>query len=306
MQGFVVRLGLSGVVLVTLIAQSTNDPSEWTTAGYDMQRTGWNRAERTLSPDNAPLLAGLTPALVANHHGRQLVIVGGSDNHVFALDATTGERVWQVDFTTDAKPIAPDEWLCPNALTATPVIDTARARVFVAASDGRLYVLSLEDGRMLLPGVQFLPPFSKMASLSYIDGVLYSTTSQDCNLGRSGVWAIDPDSPGRVVRTLYTASSCSKGFCGAGIWGRAGVASDGAGSLYVGTGDASFDPPVGQWGMSVLQLDAKSLEVKDWFVPTNRDLVNKLDLDLGNTSRAVFRWHDRTLAVLGEKKESFT
>src|SRR3954469_10142922 len=178
MQAFVVRLGSAAVVVATLVAQSPNDRSEWTTAGYDVQRTGWNRAERTLSPQNAPqmrrlwktvlpnkphVLAGLMPALVANHHGRQLVIVGGSDNHVFALDATTGERVWQVDFTTDAKPIAPDEWLCPNALTATPVIDEVRARVFAVASDGRLYTLSLDDGRVLLAGIRFLPPFSKMA-----------------------------------------------------------------------------------------------------------------------------------------------
>jgi hypothetical protein len=167
-------------------------------------------------PNTPHVLAGLTPAVIVTRGDRQLVIVGGSDNHIFALDADTGERVWQADFTTDAKPSAPDDWLCPNGLTATPVIDKARSRAFAVASDGRLYALSLDDGRVLLSGVHFLPPFSKMSSLTYIDGVLYSTTSQDCNLGRSGVWAINPDSPGRVVRTFYSASSCSRGFCGAG------------------------------------------------------------------------------------------
>jgi outer membrane protein assembly factor BamB len=263
------QLLTAGVCVAATAGQSADGRSQWTSAAYDLQRTGWNRAEQTLSaanvsglrrvwktvlPNTPHVLAGLTPPLVVNHGGRQLVIVGGSDNHVFALDAETGERVWQADFVTEAKPSAADDWLCPNGLTATPVIDTVRSRVFAVASDGRLYALSLEDGRVLLGGVHFLPPFSKMSSLSYIDGVLYSTTSQDCNLGRSGVWAINPDSPGRVVRTFYTASSCSRGFCGAGIWGRAGAASDGAGHLYVATGDGPFDPAAGQWGMAVLQL----------------------------------------------------
>jgi mono/diheme cytochrome c family protein len=317
MHRFTLQFVFLCVLIATVVAQSPDQSSEWTTAGYDLQRTAWNRAEGTLSSENVGqmrrlwktvlpntphVLAGLMPPLVVSHRGRQLVIIGGSDNHVFALDAATGERVWQVDFATDAKPIAPDDWLCPNALTATPVIDRDHARLFAVASDGRLYALSLDDGRVLLSGVHFLPPFSKMASLSYIDGLLYSTTSQDCNLGRSGVWAIDPDSAGRVVRTLYTASSCSKGFCGAGIWGRAGVATDGEGNLYVATGDAPFNPTAGLWGMAMLQVDAKSLDVKDWFVPKNRDLVNKLDLDLGNTSPVVFKWRDRMLAAVGGKE----
>jgi cytochrome c553 len=54
--------------------------------------------------------------------------------------------------------------------------------------------------------------------------------------------------------------------------------------------------------MAVLQLDAKSLEVKDWFVPKNRDFVNKMDLDVGNTSPVVFKWRDRMLAAVGGKE----
>jgi outer membrane protein assembly factor BamB/cytochrome c5 len=311
------RLAVLSVLVPALVAQLPTEPSEWTTAAYDLQRTGWNRAEQTLSPENVSqmrrvwktvlpntphVLAGLMAPLVVTHAGRQLVIIGGSDNHVFALDAATGERVWQVDFTMEAKPNTPDDWLCPNALTATPVIDKARARVFAVASDGRLYAVSLDDGRVLLAGVRFLPPFSKMWSLSYIDGVLYSTTSQDCNLGRSGVWAIDPDSSGRVVRAFYTAASCSKSFCGGGVWGRAGVATDGAGHLFIATGDAPFNPAAGQWGTAVLQLEAKSLEVEDWFVPKNRDFVDKLDLDLGNTSPVVFTWRNRVLTAVGGKE----
>jgi outer membrane protein assembly factor BamB len=306
------------LLVSALGAQSTSSParSDWTTFGYDGQRTGWNRDERSLSTANAAqlrrawktvlpntphVLAGLTAPLVVTTAARELVIVGGSDDHVFALDAATGERVWQADFTTTAKPGAPADWLCPNALNATPVIDAARARLFAVASDGRLYTLGLDDGRVLAPGVRFLPPFSKMWSLNDVGGVLYATTSQDCNGGKSGVWALNPDAPGRPVNVVYTAAACVKSFCGGGVWGRGGVSTDGHGNLYASTGDGPFDPAAGQWGTTVLKLKAGSLTIDDWFVPADRDVVDKLDLDLGNSTPVVFEWRKRQFAVVGGK-----
>jgi outer membrane protein assembly factor BamB len=312
---------LCGLVLLTsaLGAQSGSPPpgrSDWTTFGYDSQRTGWNRAERTLSRDtvahlrrewktvlpNFPhVLAGLSAPLVVTTVERELVIVGGSDDHLFALDAATGARVWQADFDTNAQPDAPSDWLCPNALNATPVIDPARSRVFAVAADGRLHTLAVTDGRVLAPPVRFLPAFSKMWSLNYVEGLLYATTSQDCNGGRSGVWALDPDAMGRPVRVVYTAAGCTKPFCGGGVWGRGGVSADANGHLYAATGDGPFDPAAGQWGTTVLTLDAGSLAVVDWFVPHDRDTVDRLDLDLGNSTPVVFDWRGRRLAAVGGK-----
>ena len=101
------------VLFVSVVsAQSTSVPpdrSDWLTFGYDVQRTGWNRAERTLSPANvgqmrrewktvlpnrAHGVAGLSAPLVVTTPSRELVIVAGSDDHVFALEAATGARVW--------------------------------------------------------------------------------------------------------------------------------------------------------------------------------------------------------------------
>ncbi len=310
---------LLALLLGALGARSVSSPpgrSDWITFGYDIQRTGWNRAERALSPGTvgqmrrvwktvlpnaAHVLAGLSAPLVATIAGRELVIVAGSDDHAFALDAATGERVWQTDFTSSAQPAAPADWLCPNALNATPVIDVARSRLFVIASDGRLYTLGLADGQVLMPPVRFLPPFSKMWSLNYVDGVLYSTTSQDCNGGKSGVWALAPDAPGRPVNVLYTAAACTKAFCGGGVWGRGGVSADGAGHVFAATGDGPFEPGAGQWGTAVLTLKRPSLVIDNWFVPKDRDDVNKLDLDLGNSTPVVFDWRGRKLAAVGGK-----
>jgi outer membrane protein assembly factor BamB len=309
---------LAGLV-GALAAQTALPPagrSDWITFGYDAQRTGWNRAERTLSPANvgqmrrewktvlpntAHVLAGLSAPLVVTTVDRELVIVAGSDDHVFGLDAATGERLWQADFTSSAQPDAPSDWLCPNALNATPVIDPARSRLFVIASDGRLYTLGLRDGHELAPAVRFLPAFSKMWSLNYVGGVLYATTSQDCHGGRSGVWALDPDAPGRPVSVLYTAAACMTPFCGGGVWGRGGVSADANGHLYAATGDGAFDPAAGQWGTAVLKVKERALAIDDWFVPTDRDDVNTRDLDLGTSTPVVFQWRGRQLAAVGGK-----
>jgi outer membrane protein assembly factor BamB len=84
--------------------------------------------------------------LVVDRGGRPTVIVTGSDDHLFALDASSGERVWQADFATAARPAAPPDWPCPNALNATPVVDQAKGRVFAVAADGMLHTLALGNG----------------------------------------------------------------------------------------------------------------------------------------------------------------
>src|SRR3954471_19056449 len=104
------RTASIAALLSLIAAQSPTRTSEWVTSAYDAQRTGWNRAETSLSAENVGqmrrlwktvlpnrphVLAGLAPPLVVRDGDRDLVIVAGSDDHVFALDAATGERVWQ-------------------------------------------------------------------------------------------------------------------------------------------------------------------------------------------------------------------
>ncbi|UWZ84444.1 PQQ-binding-like beta-propeller repeat protein [Occallatibacter riparius] len=58
-----------------------------------------------------------------------LVIVAGSSDHLWALDAETGELAWKVDSKLREPRPANCDWLCPNALNATPVIDPNKSRV---------------------------------------------------------------------------------------------------------------------------------------------------------------------------------
>ncbi len=61
----------------------------------------------------------------------KLVVIGGRDRRVHAIDRTTGKEAWT--FAVD------------NKVDASPVV--AGNRVYAGASDGRLYVLDLATGR---------------------------------------------------------------------------------------------------------------------------------------------------------------
>jgi hypothetical protein len=54
------------VLVSGLMAQSAQEPSEWTTAGYDLQRTGWNRGEQALSPQNVGGMRRLWKTVLPN------------------------------------------------------------------------------------------------------------------------------------------------------------------------------------------------------------------------------------------------
>src|SRR5713226_1873856 len=108
-------------LLLTLAGSAQVVPaSEWLTWGYDQERSGWNRAETTLSKENvsglalqwsvqlptppreialSTLTAPLVVEGVTTSQGRRtLVFVVGSDDTVFAIDADSGKVVWQKAF----------------------------------------------------------------------------------------------------------------------------------------------------------------------------------------------------------------
>jgi cytochrome c5 len=289
---------------------------QWTTFGHDPQRSGYVADEHAFSPANAAALGlawktvvpneplflnGLTAPLlvrgVKTAAGvKNLVIVAATSDHLFALNAETGDLVWQADFP--GKQSRPEgEWLCPTGLNATPVIDAAHARVFLISSDGLLYTFTLSDGKPAMPPAQFVPSFSKMWSLNYVGGVLYASLSQDCNHAKSGVVALDPDQPGKPVVQFFSAV---KG--GAGVWGRGGVSAGFDGFIYASTGDAPFDLAANEFGDTVLKLAPRTLQLAGYYTPATWDYLMRRDLDMGTTTPVVFRWHDRVLTAVGGKE----
>jgi outer membrane protein assembly factor BamB len=288
-----------------------NSQAGWTTFSGDTQRTGWARDESALSRDNIGNLGlvwsaklatqpkqmtGPTTPVVVRTKGRDLVLLAGASDDVFVLDAATGEQLWTRHLQIHGSPRQPPSWNCPAALNATPVVNTKTGEVFLLSSDGNLYSLDVTNGEDRRPPIPFVPPFSKNWSLTLSNGFLYTTTSQDCNGARSGVYAVDTRDPKASVR-FFQANTA-----GAGIWGRAGATIDNAGQVIVSTGDGRFDPALKKFANSIVALNPETLEISDYYTPANFDFLDRKDLDLGNTSPTVFPFEGRELIAAAAKE----
>src|ERR1700761_3495336 len=189
----------------------------WNTFGGDPQRTGWNKTETDLNAesvkhlklewsiklDSEPralsnLTAPLVRASIATPKGvKDLVIVAGTSNKVYVVDGDTGKLFWEKTLTAEGTPQRRESWLCPNGLTATPVIGPVPRvggaapgfgqALYVLASDGKLHAFNLVSGEDVLAPTQFVPAFAKAWSMNLANGVIYTTISQNCNGVRSGV-----------------------------------------------------------------------------------------------------------------------
>jgi outer membrane protein assembly factor BamB len=292
---------------------------DWLSWGYDQERTGWNRGETTLSPDNVSrlelkwstqlstpprevVLSTLTAPLVAEDvatpQGRKtLVFVIGSDDTVFAIDAGTGKVAWQKSYPNKLTPRQPATWLCSNSQNATPVIDKQKAILYLNTSDGKLRGLSLGDGEDRIPPTDFVVPYARNWSLNLIDDVVYSPSARGCGLAMANIAAMDVSDPAHPrLSRLYTS-----GGRPSGPWGRGGVVR-GPKGIYTQTADGLFDPGSGIFGETVMALAAKELRIVDSFTPENWRYLNSKDLDLGAAGPVVFPFRDRTLVASAAKE----
>ena len=313
----------SAGLLLPALLQAQFGRGSWTTFGGDPQRTGWNKTETDLTPDNVKdlklewsvkldsepkalhgLTAPLVRATVATPRGvKDLVVVAGASDKVYIIDGDTGKVVWQKTLSIEGTPERQESWLCPNALTATPVVGPAPRNaatfgqaLYVLASDGKLHVFSLVSGEDVLPPAPLVPSFAKMWSMNLVNGVLYTTTSQGCNGVKSGVYAMDLNDPDR------TTSYFQAGTNGSGIWGRGGAAVTSDGRILVETGDGPYDPAKNQMSDSVIALSGKDLTLLDSFTPRNRSWITKKDLDMGCIGPTVFTFQNWELAAAGGKE----
>lgn len=304
-------------LLLTATLAASMPAADWLTFAGDAQRTGWARGETKLTKDNVKdlklewslkldnqyrELTSLTvPIIVENlitpRGFKDLVVVAGASNTLFAIDADTGKLFWSRTFNEEGKPKRTPHWLCPNALNATPIIDKRARTVYLITSDGRLHTLNVVNGEDRVAPMQFVPEFSKNWSLNLVNGLLYTTISQGCNGAKSGVYAVDLNDAKRPVSSFLSTTTG-----GAGIWGRAGVAVTSTGVAFAETGDGPYDTTSGKYSDTFLALSPKELKLADYYTPANRAWITKKDLDMGNMSPIVFKFQNREL-VAGAGKE---
>src|SRR5882724_7577257 len=110
---------IGGLLAVAVAARA----SEWLTFGGDAQRTGWAKSEKILTKDslknfglqwklhldNEPKeLSSLTaPVIVEDVYTskgvKDVVVVAGSSDNLFAIDADSGTLLWKKTFLAEGK-----------------------------------------------------------------------------------------------------------------------------------------------------------------------------------------------------------
>lgn len=295
--------------------------ADWLTYAHDPQRTGWAFDESTLTPANVPQLgvkwktkldnasyslSALTAPVVASkistaHGVRTVVYVAGIGGTVFALDAETGEELWKHKFRYIVSPLKggyQGTFLCPNGITATPVIDKETNTLYVLGGDGALYGLDLGSGELRYGPVNFVAPFAKSWSLNLSKGVIYTALSQGCGNGLSGFYSIDVRDPHHPVIHQMLLSTTNT----AGIWGAGGAILGDNGRVYGSTADGHFNPAAGDYSNSVVSASLPRLNLIDYYLPPNWRYLQKKDLDMGSASPVYFGWRNRKLVATGTKE----
>jgi hypothetical protein len=305
-----------------LLAASCSLPAgDWLTYGHDPQRSGWAFEETTLTPQNVGSLqlkwkakldnpsyslSALTAPVVASGIStikgiRSVVYVAGITGTVFALDAETGEQLWTHAFkyvVLPGKGGYQGTFLCPNGITATPVIDKSTDSLYVIAGNGALYGLDLGSGAVRYGPVQLVAPYSKSWSLNLVDGVLYTVLTQGCGAGLSGFYSVDiRDRHHPLIRQMLLSNTDT-----AGIWGRGGAILGSNNRVYGGTADGIFDPAAGDYSDTEIAVSKADLSLLDYFLPANWQYLRRKDFDLGSASPVYFGWRNRNLLGAGAKE----
>ena len=154
--------------------------------------------------------------------------------------------------------------------------------LIVMGSDGYIHALYVSNGQPIEPPTAFLPPDAKPSALTWLDGVVYTTTSGGCGAAPNAVWAMDLMVPPEKRKPISWQTS------GANIAGASGVAFGTDGTLYVALGKTASKKTDGSMADSIVALDRLTLTPKDWFKAPGADF---------NATPVVVRYKDKDLVA---------
>ena len=243
---------------------------------------------------------------------------------VYAVDADSvsgaaATVLWKTTaLGTGESPITPSDIGCgyinPVGIMSTPVIDRSRNAIYVVSTskDGsgnyfhRIHALDLVTGKEVFGGpttitatfpgtggnsqggtVTFRPVIQEQRSALLESGgsIFTAWSGYDGDCGNYSAWVISYS-----VDTLQRLGAIDlvPATSGAGIWmGGGGPAADGAGNVYLATGNAFGGNTPGitnDYGDSFVKLSGSALTVLDYFAPSNAIMNDNDDLDFGSAA----------------------
>lgn len=288
-------LGLIALSTRVVAVGGAGTAYDWSTYGFDVQRSGYNSSELALGVANAGSLHKLwsfdlgavtiTQPVIASNvliAGTMVnVLYAGSEHGDFyALNADTGQLIWHRNLgsvTTGCSDM-PDNIF---GVGGTATFDRSADAVYVAGGNGNIYALTMETGADLVgwPVVGVFNP----SQLSVYGGLtltathrLYVTTASHCDIPPYRGMTADVDIARRkVVAKFFPSGSVT----GGGIWGPGGASVDpSTGHVFVATGNAQTTPENFRYSDAVVELGA-SLSVLGF----NKPQLSGGDVDFGAT-----------------------
>ncbi|MCU1308182.1 MAG: pyrrolo-quinoline quinone [Acidobacteriaceae bacterium] len=263
-------------------------------------------------------VAGVT---IPNKGTFNVVYVVTEHDSVYAFDAdgAVSTPLWSRSFINTAAGITPGQGSdignydigTEIGITSTPVIDPSSGTIYMVAEtkENGTYVQRLHALNIATGGERSGSPVKIQATVNGSgtggDGAghisfqpMYQNQRPGLLLANGNVyiaWASHGDAgPYHGWVMAYNASSlqqvavfnATRNGAEGGIWqGGAGLSADGAGVLYLSTGNGTtdFNP---DFGSSYLKLNS-SLGVVDYFTPYNVSALNSGDLDVGSSGALV-------------------
>ena len=304
--------------------------ADWLTDGGDATRSGWVKDEKVFTKDNVKglkllwkaqtknqfhaLHSLMDPLVVSdvptNDGKKEVVLVVGTDDNVYAYDSSNGKQVWMKHFSYENQgqgrgggpapktlaEFASMGFLGPGGSTDVPAIGPADANghrtMYVTDGGGNLHSLDISNGE------DVKAPFTFGTSKFSLQ---LQGTRVVAAAGGRGIISTDINDPEHKV-------SASVGFGrSGGLWGRRGPAIDADGVVWTTTGDGNVDTTDPNNLMVAnsmvgfkLQSDG-SYHIDNYFTPSNWAWLWHRDLDPNNTP-TIFTWKGKEYLVASGKE----
>lgn len=238
---------------------NTDASRDWTTYGFDMQRTGYNPKElnsklgpstvqglhRLWVTDLGGWISDAQPVYAhnvnVNGKAADILYVGTESGVFYAIDAISGQRIWSRQLGTAIATSCGDY---EQGIAGTAVLDRGKFykdRVYVADGQNNVYALNLADGSIIWGPINVASPdhLHIYSALNVSGGNLYVSVASYCddNPYQGGVFEISKIGTSRAF--LFKKFLPTQGYNGGGIWGVGGVSIDPSSlNVYAATGNA--------------------------------------------------------------------
>jgi hypothetical protein len=309
------RRKIAGALAVTAASCVCLWGANWPSVGGNPQRDGYVNPETHITVSNANGIKLLYKHMfnvkgtvnstidleriigITGFH--ELLWTSASTGDVWVTDADLNYDFKHVTLESKEKPTGKPSALCPGGVTSAPILaggstvgrfggggfrSTTVAVTYVLGEDGVITPLRQQDAdTKYVPGQKLVPAGSNVPALNISgDGILFAPTINGCGGAGNGLYAAsfkapetenEPNKPfktpaqwGPVVSFMTNGA----GFAGAGATA-IGTKND----FVVGTVPQGNGEVAGDYNDTVLSLDPKTLTVKDYFTPSEKEPVYK-------------------------------